>query len=180
VFAELPALCERCGTAAGGGSITALMTVLVEGDDLNEPISDNMRAILDGHIVLSRQLAHTGQYPAIDVLHSASRVMPDVTNIAQRKLAIEAIKQLALLERNRQLVDIGAYESGSNPELDLALHYKPRLTEWLRQQEGGVPAAQALAALQGILQPPRPAQGAAPMPAQTPTHKPTHKATHGQ
>ncbi|HSV34578.1 MAG TPA: FliI/YscN family ATPase [Ramlibacter sp.] len=148
VFAELPALCERCGTAPGGGSITALMTVLVEGDDMNEPISDTMRAILDGHIVLSRQLAHAGQYPAIDVLHSTSRVMPDITSQAHRSLANEVVKQLALLERNRQLVDIGAYESGSNPDLDLALKYQPALRNWLSQQHGGVPASEALAALQ--------------------------------
>jgi flagellum-specific ATP synthase len=151
VFAELPALCERCGTAPGGGSITALMTVLVEGDDLNEPISDNMRAILDGHIVLSRQLAHGGQYPAIDVLHSASRVMPDITPDDHRSLAMDAIQQLSLLDRNRQLVDIGAYEKGSNPELDLALAQQPQLRDWLRQAEGGVPAAQALAALRAVL-----------------------------
>lgn len=150
VFAELPALCERCGTAPGGGSITALMTVLVEGDDLNEPISDNMRAILDGHIVLSRQLAHSGHYPAIDVLHSASRVMPDITQADHRTLAIEAVRQLALLERNRQLVDIGAYEKGSNAALDEALEYQPRLREWLCQQEGGACATQGLAALHDI------------------------------
>jgi flagellum-specific ATP synthase len=167
VFAELPALCERCGTAPSGGSITALMTVLVEGDDLNEPISDNMRAILDGHIVLSRQLAQSGQYPAIDVLHSTSRVMPDITSAAQQALALEAIKQLALLERNRQLVDIGAYESGSNPELDLALQYLPRLREWLAQREGGVPAAQAIKALGDLLQTRAPAVSV-PVTATTP------------
>ena len=147
VFAELPELCERCGTAASGGSITALMTVLVEGDDLNEPISDHMRAILDGHIVLSRQLAQAGQYPAVDVLRSASRVMPDVTSQAHRDLAVEAIKAVALLERNRQMVDIGAYERGSNAELDAALTRQAQLLDWLRQRDGGVPAAHGLAAL---------------------------------
>jgi flagellum-specific ATP synthase len=152
VFADLPVLCERCGTAPGGGSITALMTVLVEGDDLNEPISDNMRAILDGHIVLSRQLAHSGHYPAIDVLNSSSRVMPAIVEPAHRALAIEATRQLALLERNRQLLDIGAYEKGSNPELDLALTYQPRLREWLCQREGGFPADRGLAQLREIFQ----------------------------
>ncbi|HVZ46120.1 MAG TPA: FliI/YscN family ATPase [Ramlibacter sp.] len=150
VFAELPALCERCGTAPGGGSITALMTVLVEGDDFNEPVSDNMRAILDGHIVLSRQLAQTGHYPAVDVLQSASRVMPDITDAAHRALAAEAVRQLALLERNRQIVDIGAYEKGGNPELDRALAYQPLLREWLCQREGGVAAPRSLAALREI------------------------------
>lgn len=158
VFAELPGLCERCGTAPGGGSITALMTVLVEGDDMNEPISDTMRAILDGHIVLSRQLAHAGQYPAIDVLHSTSRVMPDITTDAHRALANEVVKQLALLERNRQLVDIGAYEKGTNPALDLALQYQPRLRDWLCQSEGGVAASASLAALEQIMRPPVPAR----------------------
>jgi flagellum-specific ATP synthase len=161
VFAELPGLCERCGTAPGGGSITALMTVLVEGDDFNEPIADAMRSILDGHIVLARQLAQTGHYPAIDVLQSASRVMPDVTPSAQRKLATEAVRLLALLERNRQLVDIGAYEAGSNPELDLALRHQPRLRDWLCQQEGGVAAAQSLAALDALLRPPAPVSASA-------------------
>jgi flagellum-specific ATP synthase len=151
VFAELPELCERCGTSPSGGSITALMTVLVEGDDLNEPVSDNMRAILDGHVVLSRRLAQSGQYPAIDVMQSASRVMPDITSQAHRELAIEAVKTLALLERNRQMVDIGAYERGSNPELDAALAHEPRLLEWLRQHDGGAPAPQALNELAQIL-----------------------------
>lgn len=147
VFAELPELCERCGTAPSGGSITALMTVLVEGDDMNEPVSDNMRAILDGHIVLSRQLAHAGQYPAIDILQSSSRVMPDITSQPHRDLAVETIKQIALLERNRQMVDIGAYERGSNAQLDIALAHQPRLLDWLRQRDGGVPAAKGLAEL---------------------------------
>jgi flagellum-specific ATP synthase len=153
VFAELPQLCERCGTAPGGGSITALMTVLVEGDDFNEPVADHMRAILDGHIVLSRQIAQSGQYPAIDVLHSASRVMPDITSRAQRDLAAEAVRILSLLERNRQLVDIGAYEQGSNVALDAALAVQPRLVAWMRQQDGGVPSAHALEQLHAILAP---------------------------
>ncbi len=147
VFAELPGLCERCGTSTSGGSITALMTVLVEGDDMNEPVSDSMRAILDGHIVLSRQLAHAGQYPAIDVLQSSSRVMPDITSQNHRDLAGEAVKAIALLERNRQMVDIGAYERGSNAALDLALKRQPQLLNWLRQQEGGAAAAQGLRTL---------------------------------
>jgi flagellum-specific ATP synthase len=153
VFAELPELCERCGTSQSGGSITALMTVLVEGDDMNEPVSDNMRAILDGHIVLSRQLAHTGQYPAIDVLQSSSRVMPDITSQAHRNLAIEAVRLIALLERNRQMVDIGAYEPGSNAQLDLALAHQPKLLDWLRQRDGGVAANYGLGLLGEILKP---------------------------
>ncbi len=127
------------------------MTVLEEGDDMSEPVSDHMRAILDGHIVLSRKIAHTGQYPAIDVLQSASRVMPDVTPQSHRDVATEAIKLLALLERNRQMVDIGAYERGTNPQLDQALHRQPRLLDWMRQTEGGAGAAAGFGALQAIL-----------------------------
>lgn len=151
VFAELPQLCERCGTAPSGGSITALLTVLVEGDDLNEPVSDSLRAILDGHIVLSRQLAHQGQYPAIDVLKSASRLLRDLTTSQEQALIAETIKHLALLDRNRQLVDIGAYENGANPALDQALALEEPLLNWLRQREGGVMRGQALKSLQEIV-----------------------------
>jgi flagellum-specific ATP synthase len=108
VFAELPELCERCGTAASGGSISALFTVLVEGDDHNEPIADNLRAILDGHVVLSRALAQQAHFPAIDVLKSVSRVMTDVAAPGELRLAQSAQATLDLLERNRQLVEIGA------------------------------------------------------------------------
>jgi flagellum-specific ATP synthase len=150
VFAELPEICERCGTAPSGGAITALLTVLVEGDDLNEPISDSLRSILDGHLVLTRQLAHQGQYPALDVLKSASRLMPDLTTPEQRQLALHAIKVLALLERNRQMVDIGAYERGSNPELDRALALEPDLLQFLRQNHGGVRREEALRTLMQV------------------------------
>jgi flagellum-specific ATP synthase len=150
VFTELPQLCERCGTAPGGGSITALMTVLVDGDDFNEPVSDSLRAILDGHIVLSRQLAHLGIFPAIDVLKSASRVMPDVTTEAERKLARRATELISLLERNRAMVEIGAYEAGTNPALDAALDKRARLEAWLAQSAGGIPRAKALAELGAI------------------------------
>lgn len=151
VFAELPQLCERCGTAPSGGAISALMTVLVEGDDLNEPVADSLRSILDGHVVLSRALANSGQYPAIDVLQSASRLLPDLTSPQERELITTAIQQLALLEENRQLVDIGAYEAGSNPALDRALQQAPALRRWLCQQEGGVPRSEALKSLRAIL-----------------------------
>jgi len=144
VFSELPELCERCGTAPSGGAITALLTVLVEGDDLNEPVSDALRAILDGHIVLSRHLAHQGQYPAIDLLKSASRLLPDLTSKEERGMIQETIRILALLERNRQIVELGAYEKGSNSELDAALSCQPELSAWLRQAEGGVPRVEAM------------------------------------
>lgn len=151
VFAELPELCERCGTSASGGSITALLTVLVEGDDLNEPVSDALRAILDGHIVLSRQIAHQGQYPAIDILRSASRLMPDLASVQHKELATRAVQQIALLERNHQMVELGAYEHGSNPQLDAALALRDKLTAWLTQSEGGKPRDDSLRQLEEIL-----------------------------
>lgn len=153
VFAELPQLCERCGTAASGGSITALLTVLVEGDDLNEPISDALRAILDGHVVLARHLAHQGQYPAIDVLRSASRLLPDLATPEERALVERAIRTLAVLDRNRQMVELGAYERGSNPELDAALACQEPLQRWLRQVDGGASRPDALGALAQALEP---------------------------
>jgi flagellum-specific ATP synthase len=133
VFAELPALCERCGTAPGGGSITALYTVLVEGDDFNEPVSDIVRATLDGHIMLSRDLAHEGYFPAIDVLQSVSRLASDLVEPAQRRVMQEAIDVLAVYARNREMVDMGAYRAGSNPVLDRALQVQPALKQLLRQ-----------------------------------------------
>ncbi|WP_420997923.1 FliI/YscN family ATPase [Cupriavidus sp. 30B13] len=151
VFAELPQLCERCGTAAGGGSITALLTVLVEGDDMNEPIADCLRATLDGHIVLSRAIAHQGRYPAIDVLQSASRLMSDLVDAPTRALATEVVRLLAVLERNRQLVDIGAYEAGGNAELDAALAVAPALRAFLAQREGGESRDASLQALRQAL-----------------------------
>lgn len=147
VFAELPQICERCGTSPSGGSITALMTVLVEGDDLNEPVADSLRSILDGHIVLSRELAEQGHYPAIDPLRSASRLLPELADAGERALATKAIRQLAILQRNRQMVDIGAYQSGTNPSLDQALAVDASLRDWLQQAAGGVDRATALRGL---------------------------------
>ncbi|SFD93468.1 FliI/YscN family ATPase [Paracidovorax konjaci] len=165
VFAELPQLCERCGTAPSGGSITALFTVLVEGDDMNEPIADSLRSILDGHVVLSRDIAHEGRYPAVDVLRSASRLLPDLTSSEEQELISDAVRYLALLHRNRQLVDIGAYEQGANPELDHALSLAPALQEWLSQKEGGVSRAEAMRALRTLLWPDRLAVAAPRPPA---------------
>jgi flagellum-specific ATP synthase len=151
VFGELPRLCERCGTSASGGSITALMTVLVEGDDMNEPIADCMRSILDGHVVLSRELAQLGHYPPIDVLLSASRVMGEIATPAHLAIAGAARRMLAVLQRNRQMVELGAYERGGNPELDRALAARDALEEWLRQSDGGWRIDNSLEALKRIL-----------------------------
>lgn len=151
VFAELPELCERCGTSPSGGSITALMTVLVEGDDPNEPVADSLRAILDGHVMLSRQLAQRAHFPAIDVLQSTSRVMADIVPSDACQLVHKAAATLAVLERNRQLVEIGAYTAGSHRELDQALQIEPALMSFLRQAEGGDTRAAALDQLAQIL-----------------------------
>lgn len=151
VFAELPQLCERCGTSPSGGAITALFTVLVEGDDLNEPIADTMRSILDGHIVLSRELAQQGHHPAIDLLRSASRLMRDLASDEDRHVAGEALRHLAALEKGRALVELGAYAAGTNPALDAALAVETPLYGWMRQDAGGCARAEALQQLRNAL-----------------------------
>jgi flagellum-specific ATP synthase len=133
VFSEIPALCERCGSADSGGSITALYTVLVEGDDFNEPISDIVRGTLDGHIMLSRDLAHEGHFPAIDVLQSISRLANDLVDDEGKETMRAAIELLAVYERNRQMVDMGAYKIGSNPAVDRAIQLYPAIRKVLQQ-----------------------------------------------
>ncbi|MCS7082331.1 MAG: FliI/YscN family ATPase [Bacteroidetes bacterium] len=132
VFALLPRLLERAGASARG-TITGLYTVLVEGDDFNDPVADAVRGILDGHIVLSRRLAHQGHYPAIDVLASISRVMPRIVSPAHRRLAQEAQALLATYAEAEDLINIGAYVRGSNPRIDWALERIEALRAFLRQ-----------------------------------------------
>lgn len=133
VFSDIPALCERCGTTDSGGAITALYTVLVEGDDFNEPISDIVRATLDGHIMLSRELAHEGHFPAIDVLQSSSRLASELVARDEQALMLSVVELLATYQRNRQMVDMGAYRSGSNAAIDRAVALQPALIGVLRQ-----------------------------------------------
>ena len=133
VFSDIPALCERCGTTDSGGAITALYTVLVEGDDFNEPISDIVRATLDGHIMLSRELAHEGHFPAIDVLQSASRLASELASLADLALMSSVVELMASYERNRQMVDMGAYKAGSNAGIDRAMQLFPAVRAVLRQ-----------------------------------------------
>ena len=135
VFALLPKLLERAGTS-DVGSITGLYTVLVEGDDLSEPVSDAARAILDGHIVLSRKLAALNRYPAIDVLESVSRVMADVISDEHRGLANKAKEVLANYRESEDLINIGAYVRGSNPKVDYAISNIDALNDFLRQAIG--------------------------------------------
>jgi len=132
VFAALPRLLERTGNFVNG-SITGLYTVLVEGDDFNEPVSDAMRSILDGHIVLSRDLAARTIYPPIDVLNSASRVMMDVTGRDQQQLANSFKELLATYRQAEDLINIGAYKAGSNPKIDRAIAKMDEMTAYLKQ-----------------------------------------------
>jgi flagellum-specific ATP synthase len=133
VFTMLPKLLERAGTAETG-SITGIYTVLVDGDDHNEPIADAVRSILDGHIVLSRALAHAGHYPAIDVLASVSRVAGSVTDERQQHVAGELRRLLAAYADARDLIEIGAYVPGTNPVVDRAVATRPRIDSFLRQR----------------------------------------------
>lgn len=137
VFAMLPRLLERAGRGEKG-SITGFFTVLVEGDDFNEPICDAVRGILDGHIILSRTLAARNHYPAIDVMSSVSRVMPALTSKEHLQLAAFARKNLAVYEKVRDLVNIGAYVKGSDPEVDTALQVMPALDNFLQQDVSDV------------------------------------------
>jgi len=133
VFTEIPALCERCGTVANGGSITAVYTVLVEGDDHNEPIADALRATLDGHVVLTRDLAHQGHFPAVDVLHSVSRLESQLLSEPQRRLQSRLRSLLSAHAKHREMVDMGLYKNGSNAVLDEALAKAVDIQAFLRQ-----------------------------------------------
>ena len=133
VFSMLPKLMERAGTSSAAGTITALYTVLVEGDDLNEPISDAVRAILDGHIVLSRRLASHNHYPAIDVLESISRLMIDVVDQDHYSLSMAFKDIFATYRESEDLINIGAYARGSNPKIDLAMQKIDAFNQYLRQ-----------------------------------------------
>ena len=133
VFSLLPKITERAGTCAGRGSITGIYTVLVEGDDLNEPIADHMRGILDGHIVLSRELAARQQFPAIDVPASVSRLVAQLTTQHQRRLVAAFIGCLADYARAEDLINIGAYTRGNNPNVDKAVERITAVRSYLQQ-----------------------------------------------
>ncbi|GMV66567.1 MAG: ATP synthase [Candidatus Hinthialibacteria bacterium] len=134
VFNMLPRFLERCGTSPHRGSITGLITVLVEGDDMNEPISDAARGILDGHIVLTRNLAHKNHYPAIDPLRSISRVMNDIVDPRHRAAAAIVRNRMATYEEMEDMINLGAYRKGTNPDVDLAIDKKPETDAFLRQE----------------------------------------------
>jgi flagellum-specific ATP synthase len=138
VFSLLPRLLERAGSfsTSDRGAVTGIYTVLVEGDDLNEPISDAVRAILDGHIVLSRDIANRGRYPAIDLLGSVSRLFAALTDQEQKAAVRQTMRLLAAYADSKDAIDLGAYKSGSNAELDRAIEVIPRLEQFLGQQPG--------------------------------------------
>ena len=151
VFSMLPRLLERSGTGEQG-AITAIYTVLVEGDDMNEPIADAVRGILDGHIVLSRTLANSNHYPAIDVLDSVSRLNRDICTPAEVETVARAREAMALFRRNEDLINIGAYPKNSNPLIDRAIELREPLTRFLRQPvDEFTRRADAFAALRKIV-----------------------------
>jgi flagellum-specific ATP synthase len=151
VFALLPGLLERAGNVRGRGSITAFYTVLVEGDDHNEPVADAVRAILDGHIVLSRALGARNHYPAIDILGSVSRTMPDVTDVGHRLKAGQVRDWLSTIRNTEDLLSVGAYQAGANARVDEALAARERLDGFLQQPADGLTTlAEAIAALQEL------------------------------
>lgn len=134
VFAKLPHLVERAGNADhGGGSITAFYTVLAEGDDTNDPIADAARGVLDGHVILSRSLAESGHFPAIDIEASISRVMPDIVDPGHLQMARDLRKLYSLYQQNRDLISVGAYQPGSDPRIDKAIEKNPAILNFLQQ-----------------------------------------------
>jgi flagellum-specific ATP synthase len=151
VFALLPRLLERAGTSEVG-SITGLYTVLVEGDDMNDPVADAVRSILDGHVVLTRELAHRSHYPAVDVLQSVSRLAGDISSGEVRQAAARLRELLALYREKEDLISIGAYSPGSDERIDLAIRMMPALEGFLRQPVSEhVPAVEAEQQLLGLV-----------------------------
>ena len=132
VFAKLPRLLERTGTSPTG-AITGLYAVLVDGDDMNEPVADAVRSILDGHIVLDRALAARNHYPAIDVLASVSRLMPEVASPEHQRAAGQLRRLMGTYKNSEDLIQVGAYQPGSSPDIDLSIQKQPAITEFLIQ-----------------------------------------------
>jgi flagellum-specific ATP synthase len=152
VFAALPRLLERGGAWESGGSLTTFYTVLVEGDDLNDPIADSVRAILDGHIALSRELAQRGQLPAIDCLNSVSRLLRHLASAEDLATVAQVLKALSVYNSSRDLIDVGAYRAGGNPELDQAVRWAHHLDRFLAQPAGAsVSRSEALQQLRALM-----------------------------
>jgi flagellum-specific ATP synthase len=159
VFAALPRLLERAGTSTGAGVITALYTVFVEGDDLTDPVADAVRGILDGHVVLSRSIAEKGHFPAIDVLQSISRLAPEVTDAAHQNACSMVREALGTHREASDLIQVGAYVSGSDPRVESALQLVPKIQAFLRQGlSERTPFGQSKARMQALLTTPPHAQ----------------------
>jgi len=151
VFSTLPKLLERAGNFEGAGSITGFYTTLVDGDDMNDPIGDCVRSIVDGHIVLTRQLAQRGHYPAIDILQSASRVMKAVTNADHMRMNLKIRELMATYKEAEDLINIGAYKTGANPKIDKAVKVIDQINDFLKQKtEDSATMAQCLRTMQQI------------------------------
>lgn len=152
VFAKLPKLLERAGTTRDKGTITGLYTVLIEADDMNDPIGDSVRSILDGHIVLSRDLAIRNHYPAIEITHSVSRLMVDIIGPEHREAAGRLKETLSIYNDAKDLIDLGAYTSGSNPRIDYAIEHIEAINDYLRQRiEEGADFANSISRLIDLL-----------------------------
>jgi flagellum-specific ATP synthase len=158
VFSELPKLLERAGPGpirpdgSQAGPITALFTVLVDGDDHNEPIADAVRGILDGHIVMERSIAERGRFPAVNVLKSISRTLPGCQTLEERAVATRARQALAAYSDMEELIRIGAYRAGSDPMVDRAIQLNPELEAFLRQdKDDATPMAESFARLEAVL-----------------------------
>lgn len=146
VFAAIPKIVERCGALKSGGAITAIMTVLSESDDNDDPICELMKSLLDGHIILSRTLAERAQFPAIDVLRSISRQAEGLMSIVHRKQASQILEWLALHESSKTLIDTGLYVKGSNEGIDRAIERRPEIVQFLKQDRGEYAALTSTAA----------------------------------
>lgn len=152
VFALLPKLLERGGASMNGGSLTALYTVLVEGDDMTDPIADTVRSILDGHVVLAREVAQRARFPAIDITQSVSRLASSIVTSAEQELITDAVRLLAQYESSRDLIEVGAYKAGTNTQVDRAIKLVPELEKFLAQKPDEVePRAEAMQRLRKIL-----------------------------
>lgn len=152
VFSLLPGIVERAGNFKTKGSITALYTILVEGDDFNEPIADNMRSLLDGHIVLTRELAHKGHYPAIDVLQSISRLSHELNSPEDQQLIKKIFNILSLYQQNKELLELGAYTAGQNQSLDYSIARIEAINNLLKQnRKESMPHDQIIQALREIV-----------------------------